>query len=457
MEEMRQVRQILQQGRRRQLGALLLIAALLGLAVASVAVFPQPLVEQDLGPGVEQLAPAERARAHNEIRIILLLAVAGVAVLAGAAVCVMAGYRHRRDSRQGQLTEWFRQTVRQLDSDQLDVHLGAVYALAGRMKGGSASDAGTITELLSAYVRAHARAPAGPSGPEAAGRAAGAEADGRDGGVIGDLAPLQVRAPGVQAVMNVLARMPTPERSAPPLQLNGVDLRRASLAGARLRQALLSEAHLEGAVLTHAHLQDACINRASLDGAVLGGAHLERAVLLGSSLKGAVLVGAYLDNTILDFAHLEGAHLLGARLRGAKANRVHLNGAVLLGGHLERATIVGSCLAGAMLTGVHLQEADLSDSDLRRADLRRADLRRVELHGTDLREADLRGANLAQASLIEADLRGARSNAATRWPINFDPTAAGVLHDAGRPGSTADGRPPLPEPRGTPSSRPLVP
>jgi uncharacterized protein YjbI with pentapeptide repeats len=305
----------------------------------------------------------------------VLLGLAGLGGLAGAAVWATGPIRERRGRWRGRLTERFAAAIRDLSDDRLDVRLAAVYGLEGMLRG-PAPDCRLVAELLTGYVRAEAPARPGAPGTEPL--------------------QLQVRAPAVQAVMSVLGRIPMPERDILPLQLNGTDLRRASLLGARLRHAVLTDALLDGAVLTAAHLQDAFLNRAVLDGAVLGNAHLERAVLLEASLRGTVLVGAYLDEAALGGANLDGAHLLGARLPGA----------------------------------------NLAGSHLRLADLRRADLRRADLRGADLRRADLTGADLRGTDLVEADLRDARANAMTRWPSGFKPGRAGVRIDAGLPRGT---------------------
>jgi uncharacterized protein YjbI with pentapeptide repeats len=43
----------------------------------------------------------------------------------------------------------------------------------------------------------------------------------------------------------------------------------------------------------------------------------------------------------------------------------------------------------------------------------------VQLDGADLRGADLRGVDLSRLSLREVDLRGAKADAATRWPAEL--------------------------------------
>jgi uncharacterized protein YjbI with pentapeptide repeats len=388
---------------------------LAGLAVAGAVWLPVLLINVDVGPRAAQLSPDQAARAADRARDTVLLGLAGLGVLAGAAVWATGPIRERRSRWRGRLTERFAAAIRDLSDDRLDVRLAAIYGLEGMLRG-PAPDSRLVAELLTGYVRSEAPARPGEPGTEPL--------------------QLQVRAPAVQAVMSVLGRIPMPERDVLPLQLNGTDLRRASLLGARLRHAVLTDALLDGAVLTAAHLQDSFLNRAVLDGAVLGNAHLERAVLLEASLRGTVLVGAYLDDAALGGANLDGAHLLGARLPGANLDRASMEEAVMISAHLEGATVTAARLGGAVLTAAHLGGADLAGSDLRLADLRRADLRRADLRGADLRRADLSGADLRGTDLVESNLRGARANAMTRWPSGFNPGRAGVRMDAGLPRAT---------------------
>ena len=85
---------------------------------------------------------------------------------------------------------------------------------------------------------------------------------------------------------------------------------------------------------------------------------------------------------------------------------------------IERAT---DC-RGAILVG-----ADLSHFDLSGADLTDADLSDADLSGAILWNADLSGADLTNANLVGAMLRLAKYNANTKWPLGFDPEAAGAV------------------------------
>lgn len=101
-------------------------------------------------------------------------------------------------------------------------------------------------------------------------------------------------------------------------------------------------------------------------------------------------------------------------------------------------------------TGVSLVDSDLSHADLKGADLSYVDFSRVNLSHANLRGADLSYANLYEADLSGADLRGAMligsdlrntildstnfnqadyDPEATQFPLNFDPTKAGMRSD----------------------------
>jgi hypothetical protein len=232
----------------------------------------------------------DRLKLQNDVRIGLLQAVAGVAVIAAVVVTWQQLETDRRQLRQQlevagqeQARERFAQALDQLGSEQLDVRLGGIYGLervAARASGAalaaggayrlpSASDPAPagwwasqdrvqVFEILSAYVRTTShRPPIGPAGPEAT---------------------LQVRQPDVNAAVTVLARR-TVLDGDPPLDLSG-----SLLSGARLGWARLAGADLRGADVRGTSLQQA----------ELAGVHLEQSLLCGTQLQGADLRGAHL-------------------------------------------------------------------------------------------------------------------------------------------------------------------
>jgi len=96
------------------------------------------------------------------------------------------------------------------------------------------------------------------------------------------------------------------------------------------------------------------------------------------------------------------------------------------GSDFQGADLHGADLSGADLTSARLQAANLCGASLYRCRLKRA-----KLQGADLRGADFRGhglfVTLSDDYLAEADFRGAFYNAATRWPMGFDPRRRGCV------------------------------
>jgi Pentapeptide repeats (8 copies) len=249
-------------------------------------------------PAARSRLEDERLKLQNDVRIGLLQAVAGVAVIAAVTVTWQQLDTDRRQLRQqlevagqAQAGDRFAQALDQLGSEQLDVRLGGIYGLeriaaraaagataaggAYRAPAGSAAAAAApgdpaaagwwwsqdrvqVFEILSAYVRTTSHRP--PVGPAVA------------------PASLQVSQPDVHAAVTVLARR-TVLDGDPPLDLSGSLLPQARLGWARLAGADLRGADLRGT---------------SLQQARLAGVHLEQALLCGTQFQGADLGGAHL-------------------------------------------------------------------------------------------------------------------------------------------------------------------
>jgi Pentapeptide repeats (8 copies) len=237
----------------------------------------------------------ERLKLQNDVRVGLLQAVAGVAVIAAVVVTWQQLETDRRQLRQQlevagqeQAGERFGRALDQLGSEQLDVRLGGIYGLeriaarasdgsrpegSGEPRGGApvdrdgsgppdlqewaSHDRVQVFEILAAYVRTSSHRP--PVGPAAAGA-------------------LQVRHPDVQAAASVLGRR-TVLPGDPPLDLSGSLLQGARLGWARLAGADLRGADLRGTSLQHADLV---------------GVRLEQSLLCGTQFQDADLRGAHL-------------------------------------------------------------------------------------------------------------------------------------------------------------------
>lgn len=323
------------------------LAAVTVLLLAAVVLVAPMLLHPPLSAASLRGIPAkdriqlqqEQAKLQESSRLLLLQALGGFLLLAGAA----ATWRQVQVSREGQITDHFTRAVEQLGSDSLDVRLGGVYALE-RIALNSADDRPTITEILTAFIRGHAPYPAGsPEDPRP-----------HPDPVLAQKQYLRDRgAADVQAALTVLGRRtPTPDDAL--VELSMVDLSRCYLTRARL----------DGIRIRHANLSGAWMRQISL----------ERADLNNTDLRGAAMTEANLTGTNLEHAYLDHARLYGARLRSAR-------------------------LLGASLRGADLRAATLSRADLRNADLAGADLRDADLHDASLQGANLQGASLDGASL----------------------------------------------------------
>ncbi len=351
----------------------------------------------------DDLTGKDRAEDEGRNRTAVLASVAGVLAAIGAYythrtfLLNRQTYEHTRDTaarsheldRAGQITERFTRAIDQLGAtDQLgkpkiDVVLGGIYALE-RIAKDSEDDHPQVVEVLTAYVREHARyKPAEPPTPTTASEDDESESPNDDEG--------PTLATDVQAAMDVLARRDiTQDRENHSLNLAATDLRGLVLdagEGGHLEMANLVGAHLERARLENAHLE---------------GANLENACLEGANLREARLEGANLREARLERAELADAHLEDANLRKARLER-----AWCLSTHFERADLAGAHLEGAALGYAHLERAGLEN--------------------THFEGAGLGGANFEGANLTWAHLDGALYGDDTYWPTpEFDPKAKGA-------------------------------
>ena len=162
-------------------------------------------------------------------------------------------------AEQGHITERFTRAIDQLGSEELEVRLGAIYALE-RIAQDSPRDHWPIMETLTAYVRTRASRPPG-------------------------LDPIELKpvTTDIQAVLTVLGRRRVEHEPGH----QRLDLTLSDLGGATLARGNLNRAKLTLANLVHANLESADLESAAFRGANLKGADLEGANLKGANLKGA--------------------------------------------------------------------------------------------------------------------------------------------------------------------------
>ncbi|MGW7529668.1 pentapeptide repeat-containing protein [Streptomyces sp. NPDC054783] len=152
-----------------------------------------------------------------------------------------------------------------------------------------------------------------------------------------------------------------------------------------------------------------------------------------TDLRRADCDGLWFPEVNFDRACMEAAGLYHANLTQASLVSVNLRHADLTTAILRRTRCILADLRAAKLVETDLRDADFTETDLREANLRKADAHGAIFHRADLRMADLRGTDLSTANLVEARLTGALASEHTRWPADFDHTAAGVV-DTDDPG-----------------------
>ena len=166
------------------------------------------------------------------------------------------------------------------------------------------------------------------------------------------------------------------------LDLRGIVLARAELAGCNFIECDLSAVDMRGANLARAtfvtcKMDGALLQSAKAQGAVLVkdctlvGANLSEAHFGGCNFGGADMTGVRLVKTILD----------GANLSDAKINDSDWHLASAKGALLRKTSAQRSSLAGVNFENAVLQHADLRGSDLRSSNLFSADMSRVRLDG----------------------------------------------------------------------------
>ncbi len=247
------------------------------------------------------------------------------------------------------LSERFTSAVQLLGHENVDVRLGAIYALE-RLARDSGEDHWTVMETLAAYVRQHAAITETRK-----------EADEK----LKDKNYKPKPAVDVQASLTVIGRRKKEHREKEKphvgqrLNLTECDLRGADLQAHSIEDQESEDGHFEYAIFSGCWLDKANLQNAHLDGAHLEGANLKRARLIGTHLEWTHLMGAYLERAHLEIAHLKGVMMYSAHLEGAYLIGTHLFGAYLNWTHLEGAHLIGTHLEGAKLVGVHLERANL--------------------------------------------------------------------------------------------------
>jgi uncharacterized protein YjbI with pentapeptide repeats len=300
---------------------------------------------------VTGLEPKDRFDRENEARKTLSQILGGLILLVGFyftwqnLVVTRQGQSDAEKSSQenvriaseGQITDRFTKAIAQLGDTKLEIRLGGIYALE-RIAKDSPKDHWPIMEVLTAYVREHAKknptkATAKTSAPNS---------------------QVQIPKPAVdiQAILTVIGRRTMTYKNGEDqrLDLHETDLSGADLRGLNFRGVDLNFARLSEADLERADFDDAALVLANLDGANLRLSNFSEALLRGAGLRGAFLISATLERADLSQAILSHAILNQADLAMADLTQADLTEAFLVGANVTEAKLEQSNLDGANLT-----------------------------------------------------------------------------------------------------------
>ena len=236
----------------------------------------------------------------------------------------------RRDHSLGLAAERFARALELLESSQVNVRIGALYALE-QIALNAPRVHPAVIDVLCAYVRDRAQRVL----PEAA--------DDTGRGIAATIRPADIQA----AITIIGRRNDSQDGVAMRLELSHTDLSNLNLAGANLRRADLSDTDLSYSDARGADLREATLARADL----------QYASLSSATLKGAVMTEADLGSADLSRANLTNADLRSARLRYSRLEEANLQGARLDGGDFR-----GADLGGANLDKAHIGSADLRET-----------------------------------------------------------------------------------------------
>ncbi|MFD8325156.1 pentapeptide repeat-containing protein [Streptomyces lydicus] len=225
-------------------------------------------------------------------------------VALGAGLLVAAGlvYTHHtlQLSREGHVTDRFRNAIDQIASQRALEQLGGIYSLERIMRD-SAKDRPAVVEVLASFIREHAPY----DDKEARSEHHPTNSDARR-------TPLRPSQP-VQAALTVLGRRPRNRDEFFIIDLRNTDLRGADLSSAHFERACLDGADMRDTNLMGAHFEKSWMHDTNLMRAMLLGTNLNDASLRNANLDDALLSDVKMERTWLSKAHLK--HAFGLTLK----------------------------------------------------------------------------------------------------------------------------------------------
>lgn len=349
-------------------GVLLLVGLLLSIQIVPEWQTRRASVRSSAVNPEAKTTPEQVANLQNEYRKTFIQVVGGLF----AFVALVFTYRRVRVAEQGHITDRYTKAIEQLgaltadNKPNVEVRLGAIYALE-RIAFDSPRDHWPIMEVLTAYVRQNAPAPAQEKTKQEHEKdAKGTTKETEEP----EIANAKKPATEIQAILTVLGRRKRDRKR----EGNGQHLD-------------LSNSDLRGADFLHAHLEGTWFDNSYLERAVFDDAHLETAWFGNAYLKRANFSQAYLRSTKFYRAHLEGADFILAQLERAEFSEAHLDDASFFGANLDGqanldyADFEGTGMNEVNFSGAHLTEADFTEAHLAGANFDEAHLNNANFVG----------------------------------------------------------------------------
>jgi hypothetical protein len=258
------------------------------------------------------MAPPQRASAEGALRTSIIQAVIGFPVVIGLYFTA----RNLGLTRLGQLTERFSKAIEQLGDPDINVRIGALYALEAISRD-SRQFAVTIQEIIIRFINAKTVRFDIPEGKHDHGKDRLPDAD-------------------LEVALIILGRRPYSSYESERIFLAQRVLCNAQMVRSNFQHADFSYSYLCGVRFHEANLRDAFFRKSCMRHAILSHADARGATFIDTDLRGSFLNGVNLDNSILVRADLRNAVLgdQNAGTRPASLNKTDLRGAQLDGAEL---------------------------------------------------------------------------------------------------------------------------
>jgi uncharacterized protein YjbI with pentapeptide repeats len=263
------------------------------------------------------LSPKDKLDAEASIRGAIIQLFGGFVLIAGLYFTA----RGFQLTREGHLTDRYSQAIEHIGHDKMDVRIGGIYELE-RLTRDSAADAGTVIDVLIAFVREHTKS--------------------------GHRTPSKEKVTAdIQVALKVIGRRVSLSDG------HG----RLDFYFSGLNDADLSNGSFEEAMFYYSSLEDAHFSNSKLNGAGLSFCRAERAAFTGCVARNANFVNAKYVNCWFLHADLTNADFFGCDLSGSDFGRRYQE---LGDPPFPPATLTNARFTKAILMGTNLRGCDLS-------------------------------------------------------------------------------------------------